>query len=95
MGRNKIKNNNTCWKKLWPKTIRNSLHQQLIKNIVELAKGVDGEGFEDLQLDEVKDILASHQEELIFEDLQELYAGKLSEEEDEEQQPSPPSKPGN
>lgn len=82
---------NACWYKLWPEVVHDfegfpSIHGE-VSRIVELARNVGGEGFEDLQEEEVEDLFKCHQEELtnveLAEVLQSSERDPLIEEEDD------------
>lgn len=64
---------NACWRKIWPQVVEKDNLVPPITNeedeIVRLAHQIGGEGFEDMQRDEVNELLNSHGEELSEEDL--------------------------
>ena len=61
-----------------------------VQRIVDLAKQLGGEGFEDLAEEEVEELIDCHVEQLTTEELDKLTKSWESEEEEEEDQPKKP-----
>jgi len=75
------------WTELWREAVYDlkglpSVDEN-VRRIVRVARDVGGEGFEDIQEEEVEELLQSHQEELTEEDLEEIIC--LSEESGDEE----------
>ncbi|XP_064421091.1 tigger transposable element-derived protein 1-like [Latimeria chalumnae] len=82
---------NACWRKLWSEAVNDfqgfpSVDEE-VRRILKMAHEFGGEGFEDMQVKEVEELLESHQEDLTEEDLEELLrsGGESDEEEKEEE----------
>ncbi|KAG8236870.1 hypothetical protein J437_LFUL017074 [Ladona fulva] len=67
---------NVSWRSLCLELVKNSVElpsvEEYIGKIVDLAKAVGGEGFDDMQEKEVEELLESHQKELMEEELLDL-----------------------
>lgn len=64
---------NACWNHLWPKVVNNFHGFPTIRNeartIVTLAHRIGGEGFTDMTVDDVEELIDSHDQELTEEEL--------------------------
>lgn len=67
---------NACWKNLWPEAVVKENQLPPItdqeEEIVNLAHQIGGEGFGDVRLDEIRDLIESHRNELTEEELVEM-----------------------
>ncbi|XP_053145989.1 tigger transposable element-derived protein 1-like [Hemicordylus capensis] len=84
---------NVVWRKLWPRVVTSSPAAAVpsvsdeVQRITSLARAVGGEGLEDIEAHEVQELLESHQEELMAEELEEMMqAAPESEGEEEEEE---------
>jgi hypothetical protein len=71
----KESNINTCWWKLWPEVVndrRISNMNDMVAEIVTIAKGMEGEGFENIETTNIQELPESHADELTIEKLDEL-----------------------
>lgn len=82
---------NSCWKILWPGCVNSftifSADEQVedqVKKTVALAKEVGGEGFADMEEEEVREIVSGHAVELSEEELVELVQSASEEEEEKD-----------
>ncbi|KAG7159629.1 putative Tigger transposable element-derived protein 1-like 308 [Homarus americanus] len=81
---------NSCWRALWPKVANNFAGfptvDQDVQHIVQLARQVGGEGFNDLQEEKVQEGLLGHAgKELTEEELAKLVEKQRLEDEEEEE----------
>lgn len=81
---------NSCWKILWPSCVHSftgfSADEQVedqVKKTVALAKEVGGEGFADMEEEEVRELVRGHAVELSEEELVELVQSASEEDEEE------------
>lgn len=79
---------NACWRNLWPEVVAKENHiPPLIRQeeeIVDLARQIGGDGFDDLRQDEIHDHLESHETDLTEEEFMEIMEGKEVESEGSE-----------
>lgn len=79
---------NACWKPLWGEAVQDfkgfPTIETEVRNIIEIAQELGGEGLSDMQEDDVEELIESHRETLTDEDLEELV--KSTEEEEQETQ---------
>jgi hypothetical protein len=68
---------NACLRKLWPKVVndrRISNMNDVVAEIITIAKGIEGEGFENMEMTDIQELIESHVDELTVEELDELVA---------------------
>ena len=77
---------NACWSKLWKECVNQCLQHKLpaVKDIVDVARRLGGEGLADMKDDDVEELLQSHKEELNEDELEEIIRSSEDGDDDEE-----------
>nr|XP_033815676.1 tigger transposable element-derived protein 1-like [Geotrypetes seraphini] len=84
---------NLCWKNLWPECVKRDINvnitepgQEIMEGIIDLAKQVGGEGFEDMHMEDIQDLIDTRSNELTEDDHIDLTApeGEAIPDEEEE-----------
>nr|XP_033813974.1 tigger transposable element-derived protein 1-like [Geotrypetes seraphini] len=72
---------NLCWKNIWPECVKRDINvnitepgQEIMEGIIDLAKQVGGEGFEDMHMEDIQDLIDTRSNELTEDDLIDLTA---------------------
>jgi hypothetical protein len=81
---------NGCWRKLWPEAVLEinypTSDETVVTEIVSIARNIEGDGFEEIEVADILQMLQDDNNEMTEEDLEELIENNSLQNDDEEQE---------